>query len=126
MKRPKGCSNSNLDKLWASRVKDEADWVCEICGKPATAAHHIHHRHNHSVRWWIPNGAALCDECHTNGPYSAHKNPAGFMREIRILRGQEWENELIERTAKIFKWQKHLESIKKYLKGEISDYLSED
>lgn len=126
MKRPKGCSNTNLHKLWASRVKE--DGVCELCniglkGYGKLNAHHFHTKRNHSVRWWIPNGVSLCDAHHTSEKYSAHLNPAWFQQKMIEIRGEEWLESLIERTATIFPWQKHLEDILKYLKGELDDYL---
>jgi len=126
MSRPRGYSNATLDNLWAKRVKE--DEVCELCrvgfkGYGVLNAHHFHGRRNHSVRWWIPNGICLCDAHHTKERYSAHLNPAWFQETMIKIRGPEWLEDLIKRTALIFKWQKHLEEIKLYLKGELEDYL---
>lgn len=127
MKRPKGYSNSTLDNSWARRVKENG--VCELCeygiqdGGGHLSAHHFHGRRNHSVRWWIPNGVPLCDNHHIKNKFSAHLNPAWFQKTMVEIRGEEWLEDLIQRTAKIFHWQKHLEEIKRYLNGELEDYL---
>ena len=121
---PRGASKKYLDQLWSQQVKARALLKCELCGSTqGLNAHHIHTRHNHSVRWYLPNGVCLCNECHQANKFSAHKNPLWFASEMRKLRGVEWEEELIQRTAKCFPWQKHLLEIKAYLKGEIDDYL---
>ena len=129
MKRPKGYSNTTLDSLWSKRVKEKG--VCELCANGYEAntayrnlsAHHFHGRRNHSVRWWIPNGIPLCDDHHMKNKFSAHRNPAWFQKVMVEIRGEEWLEALIERTSKIFHWQKHLSEIKLYLSGELEDYL---
>jgi hypothetical protein len=124
--RPKGCSNSTLDSLWAKRVKEKG--VCDLCqagfkGYGPLSAHHFHSKKNHSVRWWVPNGVPLCHAHHLAERYSAHLNPAWFQKIMVEIRGEEWLNDLIQRTAKIFHWQKHLKEIKQYLNGDLEDYL---
>ena len=125
-KRPRGCSNSNLDRMWSKRVKEEADYTCEIqaitCGGPLSS-HHFYGRRNRATRWYVKNGVCLCANHHTLQKYSAHLNVAWFQREMEKLRGTDWLDELIVRAATIFKWQHHLEEIRDYLKGEIDDYL---
>lgn len=124
MPYPKGCSKGYLDKLWADKVKELAGYKCELCsGTQGLNSHHIHTRHNHSVRWFLPNGVCLCNNCHQANPYSAHRNPLWFTNKMRKLRGRKWESELILLTAKCLSWKKHLLEIKAYLKGENENYL---
>ena len=128
-KRPRGYSNSTLDNLWAQRVKENSNWECELCkagipdGGGKISAHHFYGRRNRSTRWYIPNGIALCENHHTGNRYSAHGSPAWLQNEMVKIRGEEWLDDLIERAARIFKWQKHLPEIKAYLKNELEDYL---
>lgn len=126
MARKRGYGNRTLDILWAKRVKK--DEICELCqtglkGYGKLNAHHFHSRKNHSVRWWIPNGVCLCHAHHMAEKYSAHHNPAWFQVKMVEIRGEDWLDSLIKRTAKIFPWQKHLKEIKQYLDGELEDYL---
>ena len=126
MKKKRGQSKGYLDNLWSKRVKEEAGYRCELCGSTeGLNSHHIHHRSNHSVRWWIPNGCCLCSKHHLQDSLSAHKNPAWFWKKIRTLRGEKWYEDLIARTAQCFPWKKNLDRIKAYLKNEIEDYLDE-
>jgi len=141
MARPRGYSNSRLDNLWSTRVKENADYICEVClynelnnciepdpefqrtDEDRLSSHHFYGRRNRAMRWYVPNGICLCDYHHTNGKWSAHKNPAWFQNKMTDIRGRAWLNELIQRASIIFHWQKHLISIKQYLLGEIDDYI---
>jgi hypothetical protein len=125
--RERGYSNSRLDNLWSQRVKEEGE--CELCkygipdGGGKLTAHHFYGRRNRATRWWIPCGIPLCKNHHTGNKMSAHLNPAWFQKTMVKIRGEEWLDDLIERAAIIFKWQKHLEEIKDYLLGRREDYL---
>jgi len=141
MARPHGYSNSTLDNLWSARVKETADYTCEVCSyneenqiieydaefrrtsEDHLSSHHFYGRRNRAMRWYIPNGVCLCDYHHTNGKWSAHKNPAWFQNKMVKIRGEEWLEELIQRASIVFHWQKFLPEIKEYLKNERSDYL---
>lgn len=143
-KRPRGYSNSTLDNLWSARVKEAADYICEICyynemsgivptdpsfhrtDEDRLSSHHFYGRRNRSTRWWVPNGVCLCDYHHTNGVWSAHRNPAWFQNKMVDIRGKKWLDGLIQRASIVFKWQKRLVEIKEYLRREREDYLDDD
>ena len=54
----------------------ERDGMCQVCGRPACAAHHIIGRRYMATRWDINNGIALCVDCHA----TAHREPKLFMK----------------------------------------------
>lgn len=121
-KRPRGYSNSNLDKLWAAKVKLRAGNKCEVCGSTEyLEAHHIHRCKHYGVRWNVINGACLCRNCHCDSPYSAHKNQLWLFRELYVERGPEWASELIRATAEDTNWRDRLVEIKRALVGEYNE-----
>jgi hypothetical protein len=115
-KRNKGFSNSTLDKLWSKRVKEKANYKCEICGDKGVEAHHLIPRSSYNTRWYGPNGACLCSECHQKNVWSAHKNPVYFFHCILLLRGEDWYNSLIQES--LYDWRDKLNRIKKELQDE--------
>jgi hypothetical protein len=103
-----------LDKLWSEKVKENADFECEICGeKRYLNAHHYIGRRSISTRWWIPNGIALCPKHHTLGMESAHQHPEWFRSEILKIKGVLWLKELTKRWQQISKPE--YETVKNYL-----------
>jgi len=52
------------DRIWSFLVKHKYNSTCQMCGKPATEAHHIISRTEYNTRWDTDNGIALCRECH--------------------------------------------------------------
>jgi len=116
MKRPRGCSNSTLDRLWSLRIKELAEHRCEVCGTTENLeAHHVQPRKMYSVRWDLDNGVCLCHRCHKLGGFSAHKNPLGFLRYIIAQRGDEWAERLECRTINNTDWRDNIELIKRRL-----------
>lgn len=89
-------TKKTVDDLWANIVKTKAGWKCEYCGKTSYInAHHIFSRTNHSTRWDIENGIALCAGHHTfSSTFSAHKAPIEFSEWVKEYRGQEWYERL--------------------------------
>lgn len=124
MKCPKGCSKSSLDKLWSLKVKEHAGFKCEICECTiGLSSHHFIARHNHSVRWFLENGVCLCDKCHTSSEFSAHQNPAWFIKQMLKLRGLDWLEQLSQQSVKLFLWKKNLEKIREYLAANLENYI---
>jgi predicted restriction endonuclease len=114
--RPKGYSNSTLDKLWSNAIKEMAGHKCEICGSTdRLEAHHIHRCKHHGVRWDLINGCCLCRSCHCSSDYSAHKNQIWFMLKLIEMRGQEWAHELADNTVNNKDWRDRLVQIKNTL-----------
>ena len=110
-----------LDKMWSEKVKEEADFKCEICGnRERLNAHHHIGRRSLTTRWWLPNGISLCPGCHTFSLQSAHQNPEHFRSEIIKVRGNKWLKELMIRGNKTVK--PVYETVLAYLKGERNDY----
>jgi hypothetical protein len=117
-KRPKGFSNSTLDKLWSTKVKELAGHKCELCGSTdLLQSHHIHRCKHYGVRWNLNNGCCLCQNCHQQSEYSAHKNQLYFFREMIRLRGDDWADKVIKATVGDKSWRERLVSIKHQLQS---------
>jgi len=86
---------THLDFLWADAIKRRAGYKCEVCDKPTGLnSHHIFSRSNHTMRWELDNGIALCVAHHVFGLFSAHKSPIEFAEWLKEKRGEEWYNQL--------------------------------
>jgi hypothetical protein len=108
MKKPsKKCLSNKADKLWREMVIETYGERCTICGKTGVNIHHIVGRANRSTRWYVPNGVPLCAGCHTFKSLSAHQHPLWFRNEMVLLRGVEWEKDLIKKSNEI--WNKQYE-----------------
>lgn len=54
-----------LEKLWTIAVYEKEGERCIVCGKPATATHHIiRRRRSLSLKYDVKNGVPLCAGCH--------------------------------------------------------------
>ena len=99
-------SKESLDRL-ASRIKLKQSPVCVRCGRPAKEVHHIFSRNNLSTRYYMPNLASMCRECHT----AVHSSDRLFFQgldavkyeELRILANKVNEKSLEE-------WNEYLQS----------------
>lgn len=93
------------DAKWAIKVKEQAGFKCEYCGKTETLnSHHIFSRSNRSVRWDVDNGVCLCVAHHTfSSAFSAHKSPIEFIIWLQEKRGQEWYDNLRRKARSIYK-----------------------
>lgn len=91
-------------ELWSLIVRLR-DRYCQICGKPATDAHHIFFRsqENWEILFDTDYGVGLCHDCHEEEPYAPHKSNSLFFEKIipRLPK---------ERAKKILK---HQNSVKK-------------
>lgn len=118
-KTKKRKQQDELDKLWAEKVKDLADFKCEYCGKETYLnSHHIFSRSNKSVRWYLPNGICLCSGHHVLTNFSAHKAPMEFSEWIKEYRGDKWFQELRKKAGQVmpsFDYES--------LRGDIIDYI---
>lgn len=105
LKNSPGKLNKARDNNWRYLVKELAGNKCEYCGKTEYLnAHHIFSRSNHAVRWYLPNGIALCAGHHTlKSDFSAHKTPADFVEWVKEYRGLEWYEDLRSRAKQIQK-----------------------
>ena len=116
MKRPRGCSNSTLDRLWASKIKELAEHRCEMCETTRDLEdHHIQPRKLHSVRWDVDNGVCLCQDCHKSRGYSPHRNPLGFILYMMEVRDREWAIRLVRSTINNTDWRDNIELIRRRL-----------
>lgn len=96
----------SIDNLWAIVIKLKAGNKCEYCGKfieKGLNAHHIFSRSNHSVRWDLDNGVALCPYHHILGNMSAHKAPLEFAEWLKEVRGEEWYERLKIKAKQVCK-----------------------
>jgi len=84
-KKSKKTLNRIRLKEWAVIVKTHADFKCEICGKPASDAHHVISRHILKTRYDVLNGVALCKFHHKFAKVeaSAHGCPLLFYEWMR-------------------------------------------
>ena len=112
---------TTLDIYWAKAVKEKAGNLCifnDMNCSGTLNAHHVIHRSNHAVRWYLPNGVSLCNYHHTLGSFSAHQNPIWFIDKMTEFLGEKWKEDLIIKCSKIFRWKKFTDEIKLYLKGQ--------
>lgn len=61
--------NSTKMYEWSSKVKEKANFRCDICNfigtKSELEAHHLYPKHIHvSMMYLVDNGVCLCKECH--------------------------------------------------------------
>ena len=67
---------TELDALWAKKVKDRDGWKCVLCGRELgkiggrANAHHVMKKKSHLLRYDLQNGVCLCFGCHKNGVHS--------------------------------------------------------
>lgn len=54
----------------------ERDYMCQMCGRPSSVAHHIIPRRYFDTRWDTVNGTGLCIDCHAY----AHREPEKFKK----------------------------------------------
>jgi len=76
------------DKLFTLAVLKRWGRNCEICGKPATTAHHyVPKSLSQSLRYDLENGVPICNYCHM----SIHtKNDPECIEKIINHRGKKW------------------------------------
>jgi hypothetical protein len=96
-----------LDNIWKDKVKEDADFKCEVCGKGADEcqlhSHHFIGRTHTSLRWVLANGFCLCAAHHTMSRQSAHEDPQWFVKLARDLRGEKWFRAIEQLKVKINK-----------------------
>ena len=116
-KKSKGVKKSLVDKKWSLAVRAKAGNRCEYCkATQFLNAHHIISRNNHAVRWDLDNGVSLCVKHHLfSYEFSAHKNPVEFIEWIKEYRGEEWYQNLREKSR----------CKEKVDKDEVNKYLTE-
>lgn len=117
----KKAHDKKLLKIWADKVKENADYKCEFCGNTQTLnSHHYFGKKSRSTRYWIENGFCLCYSHHKGAIQSAHESPEWFRSEAIKWRGNIWLKELKDRWSKISKPE--YEKVIKYLNGETKEY----
>lgn len=114
-----------LDKLWSKKVKEDAGFRCEVCGKSNDECqlhpHHFWGRRIRATRWLLENGICLCASHHTMGLQSAHESPAWFIKYMRDLRGEEWYKSLEIQSNQKFKGT--YQQVLDYLNGDKENYI---
>ncbi len=106
------------DKLFTLAVLKKWGSDCEICGKPATTAHHyIPKSLSQSLRYDLENGVPICNDCHM----SIHrKNDPECIEKIINHRGKKWTNYLEKNRRKEVKttikyYEDNIERLTEYL-----------
>jgi hypothetical protein len=114
--------DKKLLSIWSLKVRENADFRCELCGKKSGTlnAHHFYGRKSRSTRYWLPNGICLCYTCHKGGTKSAHESPEYFRSEMIKIKGVLWLKELTNRWQQISKPE--YEKVKSYLNGDCNNY----
>jgi len=97
-----------LDKLWSLIIRSKRQ--CELCGKcgdiSAFDPHHIKGRGHSTTRWWLGNGACLCKgSCHRWGVHTDTLKASLLIDKLKVRRGKEWHDELVERSKHIKKYK---------------------
>lgn len=112
-----------LDKLWATIIKQRAGNICEYpdCNKMYLNSHHIFGKRNMATRFDLENGICLCSGHHTLNTFSAHQSPA-FEDWIKKHIGKERYRRIEARSYTIKKWtlvelEELVEEFKKEIKG---------
>ena len=76
-------------KLWAARVKNNANNICEIpnCGKTNCEAHHLISKGSHPhLRYVLENGICVCNNHHYFDPIvSGHFSTSSAVNLIEVL-----------------------------------------
>ena len=82
-----------LDKIWAEKVKERANYICEWCLETDVWLNsaHILGRRYRGTRWLLMNGLCLCYGCHRK--YDEHAPEAEQIR--RVLIGKERMDKLL-------------------------------
>lgn len=118
-------SIKKLDKIWSLKVKEDANFRCELSRLSKEQcqlhSHHFIGRRHRSLRWWLPNGVCLSASKHKLDIWSAHENPEWFREQMLDLRGKKWLDSLVARSNLIYKGS--YEKVKDYLDGKIKDYV---
>jgi len=109
--------NKQLDVLWSKAIHLR-DKVCRMCGNPKGQAHHIFTRKNYATRWDLENGILLCFNCHKN---IAHEKPLDFFEWLQKQSGQDWIDDLRQKSKKIAKFTKEekqemIDGLNKFIK----------
>lgn len=106
------------DKLWSLIVR-QRDGKCLYpgCDKPNLNAHHIFSRRNHSVRWDVMNGVAVCTGHHLFWAHTCYEEFRDAV--IEKMGKREFEN-LKERSGLVQKWTiAELMTIRDQLKRKV-------
>lgn len=117
LKKPKHVS---LDTLWANKVKEKAEYKCEVCGKETGLnSHHIFSRSNKRVRWDLDNGISVCVGHHVFGLFSAHKSPIEFIEWLKGQRGEEWYQRLREKANYNIEYKKRTKEVEEEIRQTL-------
>ena len=75
-------TNKVLLKIWADRVKQDANYKCEHCGSTKHLnSHHLISASRLATRYINVNGICLCSKCHRlDSLFSAHKGSLAFYK----------------------------------------------
>lgn len=111
-----------LDKIWRDKVKEDANYRCEIDGTTDCVlnSHHYIGRRNRSTRWYLPNGICLSVARHKFSTKSAHEDPEYFRKMMLEIRGKKWLKDIYKQSNKPCKAT--YEEVLKYLNGDSNNY----
>jgi len=114
----KATQERELDRMFQMKVLEDSGHL-SILGGTAQVCHHFLQGKYDSIRWYLPCGVPLVQWQHGEIHGKNGKELEDFIIKIK---GEEWHNDLIKRKFKPAKYVEY-ETVKKYLKGEIEDYV---
>ena len=114
----KATQERELDRMFQIKILEDSKKV-SILGGVAQVAHHFVSGRCISIRWYLPCGVPLVQWQHGE----IHGKNGKELEDIIIkIKGEDWHQDLIKRKFKPAKYVEY-ETVKKYLKGEIEDYV---
>lgn len=95
--------DEKCEELWKKITKHNANYKCEYCKKESGKldSHHIMSRKQLNTRWDSSNCCVLCSEHHRfgNKGFSAHTTPDYFKDWIIKVKGEDFYNKLLMKSA---------------------------
>ena len=116
-------TKNELTLLWGKKVKKDANYTCEKCGRKLPEQcldpHHIFKTRKKSVKWDPDNGSCLCNLA----PFWCHRWAEGHPNDAEDFflekRGGEWFRSLFQKARKTVKFSvDDIQKIRERLNGE--------
>ena len=107
-----------LDAVWSLKVKERADFMCEIGGSDRVVSHHIIPKaRGYAIRWCLDDGVCIEGGKH----FKLHNDPEyayRILKELISQRGKPWYTRIKKLSNRIVKYtNKELYEILEKLKN---------